>query len=129
VFVTPSKMDIQNLSTILCSFGEVTGLCTNFSKSHVVPIRCNNIDLDDMLQGIPTNHATFPLRYFGLPLSVWCLRRRDFQSLEDKCSGRLPMWNGKLVNMVGRVALVKSVLASLAIYHLTPLSTPPPRAL
>jgi hypothetical protein len=27
----------------------VTGLCTNFSKSHVVPIRCNNIDLDDVL--------------------------------------------------------------------------------
>jgi hypothetical protein len=33
VFVSPSKMDIQNLATILQSFGEVTGLCTNFSKS------------------------------------------------------------------------------------------------
>jgi hypothetical protein len=34
------------------------------------------------------------------------------------------MWNGKLVNIAGRVTLVKSVLASLAIYHLTPLSIP-----
>jgi hypothetical protein len=65
------------------------------------------------------------LRYLGLPLSVWSLRRRDFQHLEDKCAGKLPTWNGKLINMAGRVSLVKSVLASQAIYHLTPLSIPP----
>jgi hypothetical protein len=103
----------------------MTGLCTNFSKSHVVPICCNNIDLDDVLEGIPATRASFPLRYLGLPLSLWCLRGRDFQHLEDKCVRKLPTWNGKLVNMAGRVALVKSVLASQAIYHLTPLTIPP----
>jgi hypothetical protein len=81
VFVAPFKVDIQNLAAILHSFGEVTGLCTNFSKSHVVPIRCDNINLEDVLEGIPAKRAFFPLRY--LPLSVWCLRRRDFQHLED----------------------------------------------
>jgi hypothetical protein len=125
VFVAPFKVDIQNHAAILHSFGEVTGLCTNFSKSHVVPIRCDNIDLEDVLEGIPATRASVPLRYLGLPLSFWCLRRRDFQNLEDKCAGKLPTWNGKLVNMAGRVALVKSVLASHAIYHLTPLSIPP----
>jgi hypothetical protein len=124
VFVAPLKEDTQNLAANLHNFGEVTGLCTNFSKSHVVPIRCDNIDLDRLLQGIPATRASFPLRYLGLHLSVWCLRRRDFQNLEDKCAGRLPTWNGKLVNMAGRVALVKSVLASQDIYHLTPLSIP-----
>jgi hypothetical protein len=116
VFVAPIKEDIQNLATILQSFGEVTGLCTNFSKSQVVPIRCGNIDLDDILDGIPATRASFPLRYLGLPLSVWSLRRRDFQQLEDKCAGRFPTWNGKLINMAGRVSLIKSVLASQAIY-------------
>jgi hypothetical protein len=75
----------------------LSNLLIYFSKSHVVSIRCNNIDLDNVLQGIPATCATFPLQYLGLPLSVWCLRRRDFQSLEDKCSGRLTTWNGKLV--------------------------------
>jgi hypothetical protein len=125
VFVALFKDDIQNLDAILQSFGEVTGLCTNFLKSHVVPIRCDNIDLDEVLQGIPAMCASFPLRYLGLPLSVWSLKRRDFQHFEDKCAGRLPSWNGKLINMAGRVSLVKSVLASQAIYHLTPLSIPP----
>jgi hypothetical protein len=125
VFVAPIKDNIQNIATILQSFSEVTGLCTNFSKSQVVPIRCENIDLDDILDGIPATRASFPLRYLGLPLSVWSLRRRDFQHLEDKCAGKLPSWNGKLINMAIRVSLVKSVLASQAIYHLTPLFIPP----
>jgi hypothetical protein len=125
VFVAPFKVDIQNLAAILHSFREVNGLCTNFSKRQVLPIRCGDIDLEDVLQGIPATRASFPLRYLGLPLLVWCLRRWDFQNLEDKCAGRLPTWNGKLVNTAGRVALVQSVLASQSIYHLTLLSIPP----
>jgi hypothetical protein len=101
VFVAPIKSDVQNLAAILHSFGEVTGLCTNFTKSSVVPIRCNDIDLDDVLDGVPATRGTFPLRYLGLPLSIWSLRRRDFQFLEDKCIGKLPTWNGKLINMDG----------------------------
>jgi hypothetical protein len=89
-----------------------------------VPIRCGNIDLDEVLDGITATRASFPLRYLGLPLSVWSLRRKDFQYLEDKCTGKLPTWNGKLVNMAERVSLVKSVLASQAIYHVTPLTIP-----
>jgi hypothetical protein len=45
VFVTPFKEEIQNLATILDGFGNVTGLCTNFQKSSVVPIRCGHVDL------------------------------------------------------------------------------------
>jgi hypothetical protein len=62
VFVSPFKVDIQNLAAIIHSFGDVTGLCTNFSKSHVVPIHCDNIDLDDVLEGILATRASFPLR-------------------------------------------------------------------
>jgi hypothetical protein len=125
VFVAPIKSDVQNLAAILENFGEVAGLCTNFLKSSVVPIRCGNISLDEVLEGIPATCASFPLRYLGLPLSVWSLRRRYFQHLEDKCASKLPTWNGKLINMAGRVSLVRSVLASQAIYHLTPITIPP----
>jgi hypothetical protein len=125
VFVAPIKQDVQNLAVTLHSFGNVTGLCINFAKSSGLPIRCQNIDLNDVLDGIPATRATFPLQYLGLPLLIWCLRRRDFQHLEDKYPGKLPTWNGKFVTMAGRTALVKSVLASQAIYHIAPLSIPP----
>jgi hypothetical protein len=98
---------------------------TVYIINYSVPIRCGNVDLDEVLHGILAARASFPLRYLGLPLSVWCLRWRDFQSLEDKCAGKLPTWNGKFINVAGCTSLVKSVLASQAIYHLTSLPVAP----
>ncbi|KAK1684747.1 hypothetical protein QYE76_045595 [Lolium multiflorum] len=106
VFVAPIKEDIANMDTILERFGEVTRLCTNFQKSSVVPIRCTDLDLAG--GGIPAVRASFPLTYLGLPLSVWCLKRRDMQHLEDKCASKLPTWSGKLITTAGHAALVKS---------------------
>jgi hypothetical protein len=37
---------------------------------------------------------------------------------------KIPSWNGKLVNLAGHNALVKSVLASQAIYQFTSLNVP-----
>ena len=54
IFVAPIKEDIQFLASTLNSFGDVTGLVTNCNKSLVAPIRCANIDLDDILQAFPT---------------------------------------------------------------------------
>jgi hypothetical protein len=122
IFVAPIKEDIQNLARILHNFGKVTGLSTNFLKTAVVPIRCGNLDLDGILHGIPAKREAFPLRYLGLPLTVRCLKRGDIQHLEDKCAGKLPNWNGKYITAAGRAALVKSVIASQAIYYLTLLS-------
>ncbi|KAK1668555.1 hypothetical protein QYE76_056714 [Lolium multiflorum] len=97
VFVAPFKEDIQNLANILGNFGDATGLCTNFQKSAVAPIRCEALDLDAILEDMPATRTTFPMRYLGLPLSVRCLKRRDMQHLEDKCAGKLPTWNGNLI--------------------------------
>jgi hypothetical protein len=60
VFVAPIKEGIQKRSTILSSFCEVTDLCTNFQKSYVVPIHCNDIDLDDILEGLLAERVSFP---------------------------------------------------------------------
>jgi hypothetical protein len=91
VFVASFKEDIQNLASILQGFGEVTGLCTIFLKSCVVPITYANIDLHEILFDIPATLAYFPLKYLGLPLSVWQLKEVDFQHLEDKCTRNSPL--------------------------------------
>jgi hypothetical protein len=124
IFLEPLKEDIHNLSSILDHFGEVSGLVTNFQKSMVIPIRCHKVDLDDVLEGLPVVWGSFPFKYLGLPLSVWQLKRKDLQPLEDKMADKLVTWDGKNINVAGRGALVKSVLTSQAIFHLTPLNLP-----
>jgi hypothetical protein len=76
----------------------------------VVTITCQGIDPDDVLDGLPVIRVSFPIKYLGLPLSVWQLKRLDFQSIEDKMAGELVTWDGKNINVVGRGALVKSYL-------------------
>jgi hypothetical protein len=84
VFLAPHKDDIQNLASILEAFGEVASLLTNIQKSSGVPIYCGDLNLEDILEGLPELRSKFPMRYLGLTLSVWQLKRVDFQHLEDK---------------------------------------------
>jgi hypothetical protein len=102
IFIALVKRDIQYLSSILANFGEATGLVTNFQKSSVIPIRCNDIDLDEVLLGLPVIRASFPTKYLGLPLSVWELKRIDFQPPEDKMARKIITWDGKNINVADR---------------------------
>ena len=85
---------------------------TNFQKSSVATIRCQNVNLKDVLQSFPTVRATFPMRYLGLSLSMRQLKRADFQFLEDKIVAKLTTWTGRHLTATGRTTLVKSHLPS-----------------
>ena len=116
VFLAPIKRDVDNLANILRGFGEVTGLCTNFHKSSFVPIGCNHLDLGILTQGLPATRTSFPLRYLGLPLSVWKLKLVDLQFLVDKVASKLTTYEGQNITTIGRTALVKSVITSQLVY-------------
>ena len=124
VFLAPIKSAVDNLFNILRLFGNVIGMCTKFLKSSVVPIRCGNINLPHVTQSLPAVAASFPIKYLGLPLSVWQLKTVDFQFLLDKAAAKLGVWDGQNISAIGRAALVKSVLSSLAVYFITPLIVP-----
>jgi hypothetical protein len=47
------------------------------------------------------------------------LRKIDVQPLLDKIGARLPGWKGRFLSSVGRETLVKMVLSSQPIYHMT----------
>jgi hypothetical protein len=76
IIVAPIKEDIACLASILATFGEVTGLEANPQKSLVAPIQCDGLDLEDILQPFPATRTSFPMRYLGLPLSVYSLKQR-----------------------------------------------------
>jgi hypothetical protein len=124
IFIRPTRQDIATLVDILKKFCDASGLKTNFQKSTVVPIRCEGVDLDGILQDLPAARSHFPIKYLGLPLSNTQLRRMDFQPLVDKAVAKLTNWNGRHINHAGRLTLVKAVLTSQAVYCLTSLRAP-----
>jgi hypothetical protein len=124
IFVRHTKGEVSMLARIIDLFGETTGLKTNFHKSTVVPIQCNNINLSDVLFGQPASRTSFPLKYLGLSLSMNRLKRVDFQPWIDKVSAKLSTWSGKNLSTTGRLTLVNAVLTSQVTYLLLALKPP-----
>jgi hypothetical protein len=91
----------------------------------VIPIRCKDKALHDVLDGLLVVRGSFPFKYLGLPLLVWQLKRIVLQLIEDKMANERVTWDGNNINVVGRGALVSSVLTFQAIFHLIPLNILP----
>jgi hypothetical protein len=123
IFINPTRGDVTAFADILHRFGTATGLVTNLQKSQVAAIRCDTIELTEVLEGVPVVRANFPIKYLGLPLVLGRLRKADLQPIFDKISGRITNWTGKNMAAAGRTTLVKSVLTAQPIYLLTALKT------
>uniref|UniRef100_J3M6H9 Reverse transcriptase zinc-binding domain-containing protein n=1 Tax=Oryza brachyantha TaxID=4533 RepID=J3M6H9_ORYBR len=81
-------------------------------------------DIGNLTNYSPGSIKSLPCTYLGFPLHTTKLRNVDYVSLLDKIGGRVPGWKGKFFTSAGRKTLVKSVLTSLSIYHLTAIQTP-----
>lgn len=65
IFLNPCRVDVNNLITMLQDFWQATGLQVNQSKSSVVAIRCESIDLQEVLNSFNGQRASFPITYLG----------------------------------------------------------------
>lgn len=71
------------------------------------------------MEPFPCEVQSFPCQYLGLPLSTKALTRNEVMPLIHKVANKLPVWQGKQMNKVGRLSLVNMVLSSIPTYHLT----------
>jgi hypothetical protein len=92
VFINPVREDVDVLMEIMHKFGESTGLRINMHKRPVVPTRCFQIDLVDVLHNFAGVRATFPISYPGLPITVNRLRLSYLQYVLDRASNKLQGW-------------------------------------
>ena len=124
VFINSIKQDVDMVIRIMQRFGDATGLHINLEKSSVAPIRCQDVNLDDILASFSGQRVGFPLTYLGIPITIGRLRLVHLQSIKDKALTKLSGWQCRLLNPGGRRVLVRSVLSSLPVYMLTVLKPP-----
>jgi hypothetical protein len=119
ILLNPVRQDMQAVVEILQAFGHFSGLRINLEKGSVHPIRCEDIELDHVLEPFNGIIESFPCRYLGLQLHTRPLKKVHVQPLIERIAHRLPGWKGKWLNRAGRLTLVSSVLSSIPTYHLT----------
>jgi hypothetical protein len=109
---------------IMQCFGDATCLQINANKSSVAPIRCSEINLDEVLQNFDADRVSFPITYLGLPVTLGQLKLVHLQPMNDRAACKMAVWQGGLLNIGGRRELVKTVLSSLPTYLLTSVKPP-----
>jgi len=101
IFINPIKEDVEDVKIILEAFGTFLGLHINLQKSSVHPIRCENVDLDQVLSAFTGNRGAFPCKYLGLQLHTRSLQKVHVQPLIERIGQRLPNWKERWLNKVG----------------------------
>ncbi|CAO2206826.1 unnamed protein product [Urochloa humidicola] len=119
IFLNPVKEEINSVASILDIFGKASGLITNRSKCAVFPIRCDEVNVNEIMEGFSCPIKQFPCTYLGLPLHFRQLHRVEIQPIIDKMANRLPTWKGRFLNRAGRLKLLNTVLTSMPTYFLT----------
>jgi hypothetical protein len=95
LFVNPAKEEIKVVADLLDIFGKVSGLLINQDKCAVHPVRCEDLDVEDVMHHFSCQVKEFPYTYLGLPLHFKQIRRVDIHPLIDKLGNRLPAWRGR----------------------------------
>lgn len=109
---------------MLAKFGDASGLRTYLQKSCVIPISCEQHQVEEMSATLPCRQAAFPCTYLGLPISNKKLRKADLLAWVEKVGDRLPKWKATLMNMAGRVAWTRFVLSAVPIHVLIAVKVP-----
>nr|CAB3469344.1 unnamed protein product [Digitaria exilis] len=124
LFITPTQQDLVTTREILNFFGRASGLKANSAKCQAIPIACApaHIALIQRLLGVPI--AEFPIKYLGLPLSVFPLRRSEFQPLIDRVAASMPSWKASLMNKAGWLTTVKAVMTATCVHTIISLKVP-----
>jgi hypothetical protein len=88
-FINPTAQDQTNF--IFQIFGECSGLIINMEKTVYYPIRCQNLNIEELL-GTDTTCSTFPCTYLGLPLHYKKMPKSAIQPMVQKIGNWLPSW-------------------------------------
>lgn len=109
----------RNLKFILSAFEQMSGLSINFHKSEIF-LFGEAKEKADLYQEIFTcQKGELPLKYLGLPVSDVRLRNKFWKGVTEKIEKRCACWQGRLLNMAGRVTLVQACLSNIPIYMMS----------
>ena len=124
IVIRGAAQSAQHLKTLLDLFSAATGLHINFNKSTLVPIHMTDSEISQCTEILGCRQEEFPQNYLGLPLSMSKLPNSIFNTYVDRSDRFLSSWQASLLNSMGRVVLINSVLDSQLVYIMSATQIP-----
>ncbi|GKE16345.1 RNA-directed DNA polymerase, eukaryota [Tanacetum coccineum] len=125
VFV--GEWDVSNIKTlvhVLKCFFLASGLKINLHKSKLMGIGINRRDVEKAARLIGCSTFSTPFNYLGVKVGDDMSKIKSWDEVTSKLSSRLSKWKLNTLSIGGRLTLLKSVLTSIPLYHMSIFKVP-----
>ncbi|GJZ92004.1 RNA-directed DNA polymerase, eukaryota, reverse transcriptase zinc-binding domain protein [Tanacetum coccineum] len=119
-----SEANIDTILRVLECFYHASGLRINMLKSKLMGISISSDKVDQAAKKIGCAILQVPFSYLGSKVGCLMSRIQSWSEIVNNILTRLSKWKLKTLSIGGRLTLLKSILGSLPIYHMSLFKVP-----
>ncbi|GKB75576.1 RNA-directed DNA polymerase, eukaryota [Tanacetum coccineum] len=119
-----SELNIDSLVRVLDCFFRASGLRINMCKSKIMGVNVEDGMVKNAASKLGCLVLKTPFTYLGTKVGGNMSRKQAWKEVVDKVLSHLSRWKMKLLSIGGRLTLLKSVLGSMPIFHMSIFKVP-----
>ncbi|GKC38445.1 RNA-directed DNA polymerase, eukaryota [Tanacetum coccineum] len=119
-----SDGNISTLIHVLKCFFHASGLRINLSKSKIMGVNVESAYVKQAAAKLGCLVLHSPFYYLGTKVGGSMSRVQAWQEIVEKVKSRLSNWKMKTLSIGGRLTLLKSVLGSIPVFHMSLFKVP-----
>ncbi|GJV00311.1 RNA-directed DNA polymerase, eukaryota [Tanacetum coccineum] len=119
-----NSSNIKTVAKVLNCFYLASGLKINFHKSKLMGVGVNSNEVESVANLVGCSTFSSPFKYLGVIVGDNMSRLKPWEDVISKVSNRLSNWKLKTLSIGGRLTLIKSVISSIPLYHMSIFKAP-----
>ncbi|GKB18971.1 RNA-directed DNA polymerase, eukaryota [Tanacetum coccineum] len=119
-----NELNIDTLVRVLECFFRASGLRINMCKSKIMGVNVEDTKVKSAANKLGCLVLKIPFTYLGTKVGENMSRKHAWIDVVEKVSSRLSRWKLKTLSIGGRFTLLKSVLGSMPIFHMSIFKVP-----
>ncbi|GJV64336.1 RNA-directed DNA polymerase, eukaryota, reverse transcriptase zinc-binding domain protein [Tanacetum coccineum] len=116
--------NIENITRVLDIFHKASGLRINMAKSKLLGVSVDHNRVDQAVRRIGCTVLKMPFNYLGSQVGSLMSRTMSWNEVLERMTNRLSRWKLKTISIGGRLTLLKSILGSTPLYHMSMFRVP-----